>query len=490
MSAVEVTPTPEFGSRRRRLVGQVALVLVCGLLLSLGYLFYDASRAARQQTLDDGGNLMRQSAVLLQPLLLADDRVSLNYLVNELGNRPGVRGIALYNLSGEQVARSGDSEGPLERELVLEREKQELGRLTFWLDPAPALQQRQALLYSTALLWLLTALVALLVLWLGLRPRPAVTAAPLNNAEPAEAEADTPEEAPAPAEEEEAFETDDEDEVPEEEAPAPAKSESGFDGLLELLRPVKERLMPRFEPSPPQAHEEPRFIDESIEIGDDEPPPPKYGPKANPLRGRDEEQLGLYSFEHELELILAPEDAVYLLLIDAASGHAEYVQGEERDTLLQGYLQQARQIAAIYNGDVEALDNGDIRIWFREPADEDRHGANALCAAKLFTLLYRAFNQSRIRQFQPVLSLHMALVRGNRDREQRVLEEAQFLTRTTQSNELISHTALTEAPELKANLLDEADVRREDEDKVLILSLSDGYEELLQKQASHLLSKS
>jgi len=114
---------------------------------------------------------------------------------------------------------------------------------------------------------------------------------------------------------------------------------------------------------------------------------------------------------------------------------------------------------------------------------------NAVCSAMLFTHLYKQYNQSQIRAFRPVMNLHMALVRGSRERVDRMQEEAHFLTRTIQSNELISHTALTEAPLLKESLLQSADIRREDEDKVLILSVSESYQALLEKQARHLLSK-
>ncbi|NVK42701.1 MAG: hypothetical protein HWE39_15780 [Oceanospirillaceae bacterium] len=493
MSAAQATPTTAFRPQRRRILTQVGLVLFCGLLLSIGFLRYDAAQAARQQTLDSGSALMGQAAQLLQPLLLADDRVSLNYLINELGERPDVVGIALHRPDGELVARSGTSEGPIEQSMDLEREQQNLGRLQFWLDPAPLEQQRLSQLYSLAICWILTALAALATLWLGLRPRrEKIETVPYSVAEPVRAE--TP--PPPPVDEAEAMqaaanavqlEEPEPKAAPEPERDSP-RQEPGFEGLLDLLRPVKERLMPRFEPSAPQGPDDEQFVD--IDDEPEELPPMRAEPRRpNPLRGREEEQLGLYSFEQELELILAPEDAQYLLLIDAASGHADYVGEEERAALLQQYRRQAEQIAGIYSGEVEALDNGDIRIWFREPVEDDSHGANALCAAKLFTLLYRGWNQARIRGFQPVLSLHMALVRGNRERQERILDEAQFLTRSTQSNELISHTALTEAPALKENLLDGADVRRESEDKVLILTLSEGYEELLHKQAEHLLNK-
>jgi hypothetical protein len=558
MSAVQPHITAIPSPLRRRLLLQLAMIMTFGLLLSGGYLWFSASKDAQAQTLASGGKLMRQSAVLLQPLLLADDRVSLNYLINELGDQPEVRGIALYNQTNELVARSGEAEGPLERELVLEREQQTLGRMLFWLDPAPAREQRLGQLPLVAMLWLGSALVALLTLAMTLNPRPpresldaeeydeALTDAELEEAPVAALDAEPIHELNAtafstenpdaadlhqdnantetdtrhydfPAEDADALDAapedyqllDDDELDPDQGSDPyddqndasdnrrqPDREESGFEGLLDLLRPVKERLMPRFMPSAPQPDEserpqEPRFIDEDLEFDDDEPAAaePERPSAPNPLRERAETQLGLYSFEHELELRLAPDEASYLLLIDAASGHAEYVDEDERTELLTHYRQFAHQIAAIYSGDIEPQDNGDVRIWFRQPTDDDAHGANALCAAKLFTLLYRAFNQGRIRCFQPVLNLHIALVRGNSLKPSLMLEEVQFLTRSTQSNELISHTALTEVPDLKDNLLEHADIRREDEDKVLIHRLSEDYEELLQRQASHLISK-
>nr|WP_067286235.1 hypothetical protein [Marinobacterium profundum] len=543
MSAVQPQITAIPSPLRRRLLLQLAMILTFGLLLSGGYLWFSASKDAQAETLASGEKLMRQSAVLLQPLLLADDRVSLNYLINELGEQPEVRGISLYNQTSELVARSGEAEGPLERELVLEREQQIIGRMLFWLDPAPARDQRLEQLTLVAMLWLGCALAALLTLAMTLNARPprafddddeledeadqaldTATEDELNLAafpaeEPTQAslhdDSDTEsrrydfpaEDAGASdaayedyqsLEEADEFNPDQDNDQYDDQDHASDKrrDESGFDGLLDLLRPVKERLMPRFMPSAPQPEEservhEARFIDEDLEIDDDEPAAaePQQPSAPNPLRERSETQLGLYSFEHELELRLTPQEASYLLLIDTASGHAEYVDEQERAELLTHYSQFAHQIAAIYSGDIEPQNNGDIRVWFRQPTEEDAHGANALCAAKLFTLLYRTFNQRRIRGFQPVLNLHIALVRGNCLKPSLMLEEVQFLTRSTQSNELISHTALTEVPDLKGNLLEHADIRREDEDKVLIHRLSEDYEELLERQASHLISK-
>jgi hypothetical protein len=80
-------------------------------------------------------------------------------------------------------------------------------------------------------------------------------------------------------------------------------------------------------------------------------------------------------------------------------------------------------------------------------------------------------------------------VRGQVNRLDRTSDEARFLTRSTKSDRLISHTALTEVPDLKASVLEEGEIKREDEDKVLIMGLGKSYQELLDKQARYLLAK-
>ena len=123
-------------------------------------------------------------------------------------------------------------------------------------------------------------------------------------------------------------------------------------------------------------------------------------------------QLGLYSFEDELELILAPQDAIYLFYIDSNTASSDNMPPDEKATLLNVYLYLAKQVARIYNGEAEQLDNHDILLRFELRDSDDNHGTNALCAAMLFSLLYKGFNQARIKGFQPVLSLQMSVSRG------------------------------------------------------------------------------
>ncbi|MBY4676202.1 hypothetical protein [Marinobacterium arenosum] len=279
------------------------------------------------------------------------------------------------------------------------------------------------------------------------------------------------------------------------------------DSLVQLLRPEQRgRTMPQFQPSsqpdeepaqPAEADAEQPFDLDEQELDRDRQPGHATATATadtvktrNPLKAlREEVQLDLYTLEQELELILPGDEAGYCLYIDVASSHGGNVEESERLQLLKVYARMAGQSAAIYGGTAHQLANGDLRVNFDRPGANDNHGVNAVCAALLFNLLYKGYNQARIRAFLPVMNLHMALARGRLDKPELLLEEARFLTRTTQSNELISHTALTEVPDLKRNLLGTADVRREDEDKVLILKLSGHYQELLQKQANHLLNK-
>ncbi|EXJ10116.1 MULTISPECIES: hypothetical protein [Nitrincola] len=281
------------------------------------------------------------------------------------------------------------------------------------------------------------------------------------------------------------------------------KQELNDHELVSLLKPEpKHRVIPEFNPKVAMLHTHEHFqrgsdpddgfeLEESFgrAIRDDEDEP-HFSMPNNPLSAsREETTPNIYAFEQDLELVLDAKEAAYLMLIDTTSAHAEYVDEEERAQLIGAYQELANSVAAIYNAEVSECKNGDLLLHFDEAQEDDTHGVNAVCAAMLFTHLYKHYNQSRIRYFQPVMNLHMALVRGRHDKQDRLLEEARFLTRNTHSNDLISHTALTEAPELKRSLLDGANIRRENEDKVLILQVGTSYHDLLEKQAKHLLSK-
>ncbi|WP_432696796.1 hypothetical protein ACQUQP_00030 [Marinobacterium sp. YM272] len=582
-------PTPSADKRGllKQLLPVAGILVVC-LLLSTALLFYSAERNAEQEARDYGQNIGRATAILIQPLLLADDRISLNYVFNELNKQPQLNGLNLIDANRLPVAVAGSQSG-LRQTLELSRDDERLGELTLWVEPEYSRTMLLNQLMEAGALGLATLILTLLTLWFTLKrnARPAVPEATdfrtlatdvapgfdayiddeddeLRTAtgpepyrrdtqvSPAQSEPrgsddalafedlsgdaldddpdeplsfadEAPDVAYKKAPEDRAEITDFEpqlnswlkpmDNQAERESPtvdepgteqlepqaATAAETSDRDDnreLVELLRPSRGRQgMPPFTPQDHRDEDSDEAIApdmDQVEFDDSAEAQPAEKPRLSvvkPLGSRAEEQLGLYTLEQELELMLQAKDAGYLFLIDATSARSENISEEERQQLLRPYRTLANSVAHIYSGRVEPGQDGDLQLFFDEPKDDDSHGINALCSAMLFSYLYRHYNQHRIRQFKPVINLHLALVRGRHERLDRLQEEAHFLTRTTESNELISHTALTESPELKATLLENADIRREDEDKVLILKVAKSYQDLLEKQARHLLSK-
>ena len=281
------------------------------------------------------------------------------------------------------------------------------------------------------------------------------------------------------------------------------------DALVDLLKPDTDTPnIPSFAPSEPlpeaqPANNPPAPIIEELEIPQEANIPtvqPSQQENAensrpsilkNPLFDQEtgEVQLDLYAFEQELEMIVNAEEAGYLLYLDLTSGHAENLSAAELEQTQDYYTRMLEMVIAIYQGEITRLSNGDLQLAFLRPNPEDAHGINAICASQLFNRLYKAFNQQRIRRMQPILNLHMAIVRGHYKKLPRLQEEARYLTRSTDSNELISHTALSEAPDLKISLLAGADIERSEEDKVLLRAVNESYQKLLDKQAQHLLKK-
>lgn len=502
----------------------VALVLLLCLCLSTLLLYSAARSSVEQQAREYGQALGRSTAILVQPLLLADDRISLNYLFNELSEHPRVDGLQLMNPQGLTLAVAGEQEG-LKQTLELARGDQLLGELSLWINPRISWQPTQQLLLQAGALALASIGLALATLALTLRRRRAAPQGTANFREvaaqvapdllpeaedadsiptlqPAAADRVEPTDAPlapqvatwlqdsqAPAEP-----ATDESPYPNiQPAPEAAVAErDDASDLVDLLRPSQDvEEMPPFTPSSYRDEEAEEAIApemDSVELEEEDAQEPSPPSRPSPLAST-EEQLGLYTLEQELELMLSAEDAGYLFLIDASSARSENLNDEEHGRLMRPYRTLANSVAHIYDGRIETTEQGDLQLFFDTPRGDDGHGINALCGAMLFTHLYRHYNQHRIRQFKPVINLHLALVRGHHQKLERMVEEARFLTRTTESNELISHTALTEAPRIRTALLDGADIRREDEDKVLIIRLARASQQLLEKQARHLLSK-
>ena len=514
---------------RRNLTVSVGLVLLAGFLLSVFYTSVASSRQAKAETLMTGQQLSKQSELLIRPLLLSSDRVSLNYLLNELNELEQVAGIEVVDAKGFVVARAGISSELTIKTRLLQQEKT-IGSTTLWLDSSVSKQTLLRQLWPIGIISLFTAMIAILTLWLSCRQFELNAGSETETIQQEQVSfkealaqqandysTETENHTTDIEDEEQYFERTTPSSSPENKNSPPhldqqqeeqAEQEQPQDllqtnALVDLLKPEASAnpQMPKFEHHPEdlpedeaQKPDEPPLVIEEEEIHDNSMAeqaayPRSENPLLKSLNDREEVQLDLYSFEHELELILAPQDAIYLFYIDSHTASSENMHADEKATLLNVYHHLAKQVARIYNGDAELLDNKDILLRFELRDDGDSHGVNAVCAAMLFSLLYKGFNQSRIRGFQPVLSLQMSLARGHHDKHNLVQEEAHFLTRTTSSNELISHTALTEAPKLKEAMFEEADIRREDEDKVLLLKVTPKHQALLQKQANHLLTK-
>lgn len=553
------------GSRTRPVIA-AALSLCILMAAALGTLFFLAKTQATEQVEAQAQRLANSVETLVTPLMISDDRVSLNFIVNQLVDDPSLRGIRLTDTQNLALAVAGE---PAELKLTREiRPNDEfLGELTLWIDPLPTL----SLLKSQLAYVGIALMVALVVAALVYRYTPAAVydededeasfeeeLAQLYEGETQEHESESddyahPQHESAPAVDQETseqagkpehYEAHEDPDAPlsfDDLVPQQEKIEPSFDSvatgeainagnedaegdepldvsatlktpeaeavpvvksqvsqdqrddqvdLVGLLKPEHNaEAMPKFKPSQMQPlsdsdSEEPESEELEISI----PVPMNTPPRSKKLPILNEEQLDLYSLEQELDLILSPDNAGYLILIDTTSAHSPNLGSDELSQIRRTYRTLANSVARIYYGKVEALGD-DLLIRFEIPKSDDSHGVNALCSALLFNLLYRSYNQSRTKQNLPLLNAHIAVVRGQLDRFGHMLDEARFLTRSTKSSAVISHTALSEAPELKSTLLTQADVRREDEDKVLINSVERRHQTLLEKQARYLLAK-
>ena len=535
-------PTLKLSPTRRMLI-TLGLILFSGWIISGLYLYLSLGKAAKNEALNTAQHAARQAALTIQPFLLAEDNISLNFYLNSLTETPQINGILVQDSKQKVLTQSGSPFG-IEHTVILGEKAAPNGYLKLFISDLPQRQLLQHQLSQAAMLSALVLLIALFSLWSLLRSviitsptplpvPPAIQPEQANAEPPAEHTAGSAEVEPPAAETVPLPEASPTAEsiptlLPDAQAPEHATDEAQApstpvmadteeaavtdttqvqdesldnDSLVELLKPDNQQRMPHFAPAPlapesdsiPPAGVRAASTEDEFELDEaDQPSTPTPAElRPNPLRvaSREEVQLDLYTLEHQLELSLQPKDAAYLLFIDATTGHADYVEPDEHEYLLDTYETLLTQVQAIYGGQQSANASGDLQLLFDDQNEEDNHGVHALCAAKLFSLLYRTFNQSRIRNMRPVLNLHLALVRGNRNKFNLLKEEALFLTRTTQTNDLISHTALTEAAHLKNTLLQGANIRREDEDKVLIVGLNESYQQLLRQQAEHVLLK-
>lgn len=518
----------------------IAACLFLGILLAGFYLNLVAERIAEQQTHQRGQLLAEQTGALIKPAILANDPVSLNYQLNQLVRQDYIDAISVSTPADKLLARAGNAHrlGTLTRNITITQQGESLANLTLVLNPTEQYLQFRGLLLQALILAMIIAIICILLIWQLASKQPVIqdseALSPADNTDQQQAfkaqlasqsaKQNTTQPTPANhtaenlsgnAMAESAFVQNPgtQNQITDTPVNQPASHQRTQDSLVDLLKPdTSTPNIPSFAPSeqPPdfqhntgQQAQSPTPIIEELEIPLEANIPTvqdavhketentRSSILKNPLFDQEtgEVQLDLYAFEQELEMIVNSDEAGYLLYLDLTSGHAENLSAAELVQTQDYYTRMLEMVIAIYQGEITRLSNGDLQLAFLRPNPEDAHGINAICASQLFNRLYKAFNQQRIRRMQPILNLHMAIVRGHYKKLPRLQEEARYLTRSTDSNELISHTALSEAPDLKISLLAGADIERSEEDKVLLKAVNESYQKLLDKQAQHLLKK-
>jgi cell division protein FtsL len=503
-----------------KLVMLSAITLLICIVCCAAVIYSYTHTQAKLYTAKQVTMVKNQAKLTLQPMILSKDILSMNVYLQSLSEADFINGITLANNKQQLIARAGLANGQKE-ELDLFSQRLAIAKLTFYINNNPANLFFKQLLWLYLALALISSVITLIALAyfskkilkdFSQRYQPllqhsfSLELAKANTLEQeSAAHFSTVSNKPnsqtnTVIKDTNSFAIVDLKNSPTASIDPAIKKEVAQllenNELVSLLKPDTQERMPRFKPFNEEHDEteQPAIADNEIELTEtiqfvEERPKPAVTPNNinNPLlRKPQEEQLDLYSLEHQTELSLKAADAAYMLFIDCSSGRDPIEEQEEHTALLTQYRKLIKLVINIYGGHLELLANGDIRVLFDDRDKDDNHGIQALCAAKLFNQLYKYYNHRQITRMQPTLNIQTSLVRGNREKIELLREESHFLTCTTASNELISHTPLSEVAALKESLLAGAHTERQDEDKILIISLSPSYQELLEKQARHL----
>src|SRR5210317_2061276 len=126
------------------------LTLLVLMLAALATLYLLAKSQASEHAQAQAERLANSVETLLTPLMLADDRVSLNFVANQLVGDPSLRGIRLTDSQSLAVAVAGE---PAELKLIrqITPNGELLGELTLWIDPMPTLDMLQSQLSWVAI---------------------------------------------------------------------------------------------------------------------------------------------------------------------------------------------------------------------------------------------------------------------------------------------------------------------------------------------------
>ncbi|MFT5720690.1 MAG: putative membrane protein affecting hemolysin expression [Motiliproteus sp.] len=180
----------------------------------------------------------------------------------------------------------------------------------------------------------------------------------------------------------------------------------------------------------------------------------------------------------------------YLLYINHHVGGSDALTPTEREQLLVRYRKALEQVARLYKGGVNNDALGNWCVHFLPLSNDQSHGINALCAAQLFSALYRGINAQAIRRFSPALNIKLVLLCGSGQGFDALAEDALLLSDQIQDNDLITHKALYLIPALQDRMLGNAKYRKFDEDTYLVSALNEDYQTLIDRQAEHFLKQS
>ncbi len=534
-----------------KLVALTAIIMAICILSGGVFVYTLAQSQAKTYTDEQIAMVKNQAQITLQPMILAKDSVSMNVYLRTLSQANFINGLSLVNAKRQLLSRAGDSLGDIDKKQIFSQQLEigELTLFINRAPAKTFFNQLLWVFMVLAATTSIFSLIAIAIIAKNtmrqfseqykplLEHRFSMELAQLHvqeseilanakaeqssyNSEENDETKPVPIDAPELLENQEPKEAapnavslaivDLDSKTPTESMQSSDANEGGFantapsqqddheqnQALVSLLKPDSQQRMPHFKPF----NDNPEGEGKTKRATKTSPATPTIElieedlstatkTKENPLLRSHphEEQLDLYSLEHQTELNLKAKDAAYLLFIDCSSGRAPIEDPEEHKELLAQYRRLIKLVTNIYGGHVELLASGDIRVMFDDKDPDDNHGIQSLCAAKLFNQLYKLYNHRQITRMQPTLNIQLSLVRGNREKLEILREEAHFLTRTTISNELISHTPLSEIQALKDSLLSGAQTERQEEDKILILKLDPSYQELLEKQARHLV---
>ncbi|MEH6814032.1 MAG: hypothetical protein V7677_15970 [Motiliproteus sp.] len=178
------------------------------------------------------------------------------------------------------------------------------------------------------------------------------------------------------------------------------------------------------------------------------------------------------------------ELASYLLYINQHDSDSDYLSTGERNQLLSIYQVFFEQACELYKGQLHQDGYGNWYALFDPISEDNSHGINALCAAQLFKGMYRATNEIRISELQPVLNLKICLVCGAAPTS---IVEAHQLSQEVKSNDLISHQRLFDIEELHQKLIKDGQYKKVSETAYLLTSLCKDFQQLIDRQVKHFI---